>query len=500
MLLDPLEWAQISLLQDRIIEPKTVELFKQLLKCGDVYLDVGAHIGFHSLVARVLVDQAGRVIAVEPQPYNCDRILNNWRVNGFDNLKLYLAVAGAGPDMVELHNQSPTDKSRLTLCLEPVNDLPQVFVVPMLTLESLIERNRVGKVKLLKIDAEGYEAEVLRGLGDSVSLVENIVLELLSYKGLSYPRTTCGRHAPEMLHCATERSEHPLSSKTMSILRRGLQCLNGLLHPLNLHLETLSLQQLEKQRVVRAEAAGWFDRPVYVLPPGFLAPPHQPLLDELPNHHGRFDSFLRTDANDVGFEFDNGYFLSPDVEILYTMVRTCRPRRIVEIGCGNSTKIIRQAIKDSNQNCEHVAIDPQPRLDISRVVDVMIQQPIEYAEAGSRVEALEAGDVLFIDTSHEVRPANDVAYIYGKLIDKVRSGVFVHIHDIFLPYEYPRSWVVDQGLKWGEQYVVHAMLMNSSNWEVLWPGHYLQRTMPGFEKHFPHWRGDRAQSLWLRRI
>jgi FkbM family methyltransferase len=179
MLLDPLEWAQISLLQDRIIEPKTVELFKQLLKCGDVYLDVGAHIGFHSLVARVLVDQAGRVIAVEPQPYNCDRILNNWRVNGFDNLKLYLAVAGAGPDMVELHNQSPTDKSRLTLCLEPVNDLPQVFVVPMLTLESLIERNRVGKVKLLKIDAEGYEAEVLRGLGDSVSLVENIVLEVL---------------------------------------------------------------------------------------------------------------------------------------------------------------------------------------------------------------------------------------------------------------------------------------------------------------------------------
>jgi len=179
MFLDPVEWAQISLLQDGIIEPKTVELFKRILKHGDVYVDVGAHVGFHSLVARSLVKEGGRVIAIEPQPYNCDRILNNWRVNGFDNLRLYMAVAGAEPGMVELHNQSLSDKSRLSLCLEPVNDLPQVFIVPMLTLASIIERSGIARIKLLKIDAEGYEPEVLEGLGTATALVENIVLEVL---------------------------------------------------------------------------------------------------------------------------------------------------------------------------------------------------------------------------------------------------------------------------------------------------------------------------------
>ncbi|MCL4789406.1 MAG: class I SAM-dependent methyltransferase [Verrucomicrobia bacterium] len=285
----------------------------------------------------------------------------------------------------------------------------------------------------------------------------------------------------------------------MTGLRLAIDGLNRLLRIVNLRLDTRTLGCLEETRLREAERTGWFDKPAYVVPPGFFKSTHHALLDELPKHRARFDSFLRADSNEVSFQLDNGYFLSPDVEILYTMVRTYRPHRIVEIGCGNSTKIIRQAIKDSNHHCEHVAIDPQPRLEISRLVDVMIQRPIEYADAVGRVKSLGVGDVLFIDTSHEVKPANDVAYIYGHLLDSVRAGVIVHIHDIFLPYEYPRSWVMELGLKWGEQYIVHAMLMNPANWEVLWPGHYLQRTLPDFDDHFPHRTNGMAQSLWLRK-
>lgn len=275
--------------------------------------------------------------------------------------------------------------------------------------------------------------------------------------------------------------------------------MNKLLNKANLRLETLTLDRLEEQRLRAVDSSGWFNQPVYPVPPAFLQSSHQFLLDELPKHRNRFDTFLRADANEVGFDFANGFYTSPDAEILYAMVQARRPRRIVELGCGNSTKLIRQAIKDGAFACEHVAIDPQPRLEISRLVDVMIQRPIEYADAGARVESLAAGDILFIDTSHEVKPANDVAYIYGRLLDKVRAGVIVHIHDIFLPYEYPRSWVMEVGLKWGEQYLVHAMLMNSANWDVLWPGYYLQRTLAGFAEHFPHLRGGMAQSLWLRK-
>jgi predicted O-methyltransferase YrrM len=285
----------------------------------------------------------------------------------------------------------------------------------------------------------------------------------------------------------------------MSKLRAGLNLLNKFLCGVNLRVETLTLDRLEEERLRAVQQAGWFDRAVYSVPRGFLKSSHAAILEELPKHQQRFTSFQQATANDVGYDLNNGFYTSPDAEVLYAVVRMNRPRRIVEIGCGNSTKIIRQALKDGGLSCEHVAIDPQPREEISRLVDVMIRGPIEYADAGSRVEALGTGDILFIDTSHEVKPANDVAYIYGQLLDKVAPGVIVHIHDIFLPYEYPRSWVMDIGLKWGEQYLVHAILANPTSWEVLWPGYYLQRTLPDFAQHFPHNRGGAAQSLWLRK-
>jgi hypothetical protein len=286
----------------------------------------------------------------------------------------------------------------------------------------------------------------------------------------------------------------------MSKLRSGLEALNQLLRGLNLRLDTLTRQRLDDARLAEADRHGWFNQPVYTLPPAIRDSRYQFLLDELPKHRARFETFCRADSNEVGYHFANGFYESPDAEILYAMIQVQRPSHIVEIGCGHSTKIIRQAIRDGEIDCEHVAIDPQPRQEISRLVEVMIQQPIEYADAESRVEKLGYGDILFIDTSHELKPANDVAYIYGKLIDKVRAGIIVHIHDIFIPYEYPRAWVMDVGLKWGEQYIVQMMLMNSANWEVLWPGYFLQRTLSDFNTHFPHRAGGMAQSLWLRKL
>lgn len=279
-----------------------------------------------------------------------------------------------------------------------------------------------------------------------------------------------------------------------------MDLLNRLLRGFNLRLETLTADRLEAQRLAAIEKAGGFDQPVYAVPPQFLNSAHQFLLEALPQYRARFDSFRQPETNDVGYQYKNGFYFSPDTEILYTMVRVKTPRRIVEIGCGNSTKIIHQALKDGGIQCEHVAIDPYPRLEISRLVHRMMREPIEHAKAAAVIGALEAGDILFIDTSHESRPANDVAYIYGQLLARVRPGVIVHVHDIFLPYEYPKWWTVDLRLPYGEQYIVQAIVMNTAQWETLWPGYYLQRTLPGFEKHFPHGDGRMAQSLWLRKI
>jgi hypothetical protein len=213
----------------------------------------------------------------------------------------------------------------------------------------------------------------------------------------------------------------------------------------------------------------------------------------------RFRTFHNAADNPVGYQFDNGFYSSPDAEVLYAIVRMLEPRRILEIGCGNSTKIVRQAIWDGEFASDHRCIDPYPRAEISALADQVIRQRIETADPGELAGSLAAGDMLFIDTSHEVSPANDVAYLYGRLLPRLAGGVVVHIHDIFLPYEYPLAWVKDEGLDWGEQYIVQALLSEGDKWEVLWPGYYLQRTLSDFGKHFPEARGRDAQSLWIRK-
>jgi FkbM family methyltransferase len=177
MELDLAEWTQMQLLKRNWLEPQTLELYKRLLRPGDVFVDVGAHVGFHSLVARHLVGEQGLVIAVEPQPYNAQKILANWRANNFTNLKLFVAAAGARDDRVELRDQVLTDRSVLTLREGGGKNEAQSFEVPLLRLDSIFQRLGIERVKLLKLDVEGYELEVVQGLGERLGDVENVVFE-----------------------------------------------------------------------------------------------------------------------------------------------------------------------------------------------------------------------------------------------------------------------------------------------------------------------------------
>jgi FkbM family methyltransferase len=177
--LDPLEWLQIELLTQGVVEPHTTRLFGDLLRAGDCYVDVGAHVGFHTLVARRYVAESGRVVAIEPQPYNCQKILTNWRINDFSNLLVCVAAVGDRDEAIELCDQAASDKSRLSLQLPAVNDRPQRFRVPLVRLDSLMSQIDCRGVRLLKIDVEGYELEVLRGLGECRRQIEHIILEVL---------------------------------------------------------------------------------------------------------------------------------------------------------------------------------------------------------------------------------------------------------------------------------------------------------------------------------
>jgi FkbM family methyltransferase len=177
--IDPWEWVQIEILKNGCTEPETLCLFEHILRPGDTYYDVGAHIGFHALVARRFVGARGRVIAIDPQPYNCTRILRNSAINGFHNIAVIVGAIGDRSGSVLLHEQGIRDKSRLSMALESTNDELQQFEVPMIRLASLIENRGDRNIRLLKVDVEGYEWAVVESASSQLASIDNSILEIL---------------------------------------------------------------------------------------------------------------------------------------------------------------------------------------------------------------------------------------------------------------------------------------------------------------------------------
>ncbi len=271
--------------------------------------------------------------------------------------------------------------------------------------------------------------------------------------------------------------------------------LNRLLKPINLKLSTLVADNAESSRIKALKVSGLLERPLYSLLPGMESFDAAPLSEAYSKYRAEIERLRQTDKNDVGYVFANDYFSSPDMEILYLLMRTLMPSNVVEVGCGNSTRISRQAIIDGGLKTKIVAIDPHPRTDIAPFVDEFRQCKLEHIENYEVFQNLQPGDFLFIDSSHQVRVGNDVARIFCDIIPRLKAGVIIHIHDIFLPYEYPTDFATEYP-DWGEQYLLHALLQGRQC-EILWPGYYLQKSRPDLVKALPFLSQGRAQSFWL---
>jgi len=176
---DAAEWGQLAILTAGATEPATLALFERLLRPGDTVLDVGAHVGLHALVAARAIGEAGSIYAFDPQPYNADRICRNAELNGLQNLTVVCAAAGERDGFLRVPFQSLRDRSRLSLAQAGPNDLVTSIEVPIRRLDTFMRENDVSGAKLVKIDVEGYELEVIRGLGDRLSAVANLVFEVL---------------------------------------------------------------------------------------------------------------------------------------------------------------------------------------------------------------------------------------------------------------------------------------------------------------------------------
>lgn len=252
----------------------------------------------------------------------------------------------------------------------------------------------------------------------------------------------------------------------------------------------------ERARLEAFERAGGLTRPAYALSPGMEGFDIAELVAEYTVHAEALAALKDPERNQTGYRIGNGYYDSPDADALYLMIRRFKPKRVVEVGCGNSTRVTRQAVLDGGLETRITAIDPYPRADIAHVVDQFEQKRLEEVDA-SVFDQLETGDVLFIDSSHVVRMSNDVAHLFCRIIPNLKPGVVIHVHDVFLPYEYPKRFFYDCP-GWGEQYMLHVLLQSGS-FSMLWPGFYLQQARPDAVEALPFLTEGRAQSIWVQK-
>lgn len=286
----------------------------------------------------------------------------------------------------------------------------------------------------------------------------------------------------------------------MSITTNIKNLLNKLLKIFNIKLDTYTASTFEENRIEHLKSKEFFDKEIYDITSLLANYNPLPLLHLLKDYEERFNKFNDPKRNDVNYSYANDYYTSPDTEILYSMIRKFQPRKIIEIGCGNSTKISRQAIIDGQLNTKIISIDPYPRVEIAKYSDEVHKEKLEnfFFDKKEILFDLEPNDIFFIDSSHQIKIGNDVTFLYNLIIPKLPKGVIIHIHDIYLPYEYPLN-VVNTGWQFLEQYLLHALLLDSPKYDLLWAGYYNFKIIKNFTEYFPNFKGLKPPlSFWIR--
>ncbi|HEY6231665.1 MAG TPA: class I SAM-dependent methyltransferase [Pyrinomonadaceae bacterium] len=257
-------------------------------------------------------------------------------------------------------------------------------------------------------------------------------------------------------------------------LRGGIKsALNAVLRPVGLEIASTKEKRIEDHRLAGLKQKGhWNDARFSEGLSLDGASALKFLNDTCLPYQSEFALFPQgANGDETRYFLQNGWFESVDAEILYGVLRRFQPARVVEVGSGFSTRVMRQAISDGELKTRITSIDPHANSSVDPYTDEYIKSPIEDVRPERILGLLDAGDVLFIDSSHTVKTGGDVCYLFLEVLPKLKRGTLIHIHDIFLPFDYPIEWVFE-GWGWTEQYLVQAFLAYNQVFQILWPASY----------------------------
>jgi predicted O-methyltransferase YrrM len=250
---------------------------------------------------------------------------------------------------------------------------------------------------------------------------------------------------------------------------------------------------------------GWFipHRYAPLLPPPGAQPPYPEIEALFDRSAARFTAVL--DEVDIhadallglGGLLDQAWFPALDGAVAYALVRARKPLRVVEIGSGHSTRILARSLGGAG---EILAIDPAPRTDIIGLAGVQIIPSTLQAAPASLFDTLVAGDMVFVDSSHILMPGSDVDLLLNRILPRLPAGVLIHIHDIFLPFDYPPIW---GWRNYNEQLGVAPLLTTGAYTPVfssVWAERRLNsRLSRSVVSRLPRRPDATATSLWLEK-
>lgn len=212
--------------------------------------------------------------------------------------------------------------------------------------------------------------------------------------------------------------------------------------------------------------------------------------------------FTTNKSDDKRFYYENDFYSYSDAIVLFSMIRNFKPKQIIEIGSGFSSSIMLDTNEHFfNNSIKLTFIEPNTdRLkSVLKIMDyeytTIIENEVQNIESDV-FEKLDPGDILFIDSSHVVKTGSDVNYILFEILPKLKSGVLIHFHDIFYPFEYPKDWVF-KGWNWNEAYFLKAFLMYNTEFEIKLFSNYLHKHHKHVFNNMPLCFKIIGCSLWL---
>ncbi len=207
------------------------------------------------------------------------------------------------------------------------------------------------------------------------------------------------------------------------------------------------------------------------------------------------------------YYYDNGYYLHSDAIFLYSMLRYFRPKRIIEIGSGfSSAAMLDSADSLGFKNVAFTFIEPEPaRLkSLLRKEDYLrctiIEKSLQRVDL-KIFDELRGNDILFIDSSHVCKTGSDVSKIVFEILPRLQKKILIHFHDVFFPFEYPKSWVLDwNSFGWNEDYFLHAFLMYNTDFEIVFFNTFLEHYYrERFAATMPNCLKNEGGSIWIRK-